>query len=210
MSPSGSREKPNLPVPEEMPTEDLLVTLSGSVRAADLIARYAVTDLARRTHGELVRDGLPPAAARRIACALELGRRTSHRRLARGEPLRSSQVIFEAFHARMRDLRVEQFWLVLIDSKNRIMRDVLISQGTLSSSLVHPREVFREAILGSAAAILMAHNHPSGDPEPSQEDRDLTRRIEAVGELVGIRVLDHVVIGDGAYVSFLDRGWIGS
>ena len=98
---------------------------------------------------------------------------------------------------------------MLLDAKNRVMRDEAISEGSLTSSLVHPREVFATAIRESAGGLVCVHNHPSGDPEPSPEDMDITRRLCAVGELVGIRVLDHVVIGDGRYVSFLDRGWIG-
>ena len=85
----------------------------------------------------------------------------------------------------------------------------MISQGTLTASLVHPREVFSVAIRESAAGVILVHNHPSGDPEPSPEDLDITRRLASVGELIGIPVLDHVVIGGETYVSFLDRGLVG-
>ena len=88
------------------------------------------------------------------------------------------------------------------------MREDLISEGILTASLVHPREVFAPAIREAASALLLVHNHPSGDPEPSPEDLEITRRLVAAGELVGIRVVDHVVIGEGCYVSFLERGLI--
>ena len=98
--------------------------------------------------------------------------------------------------------------MVMLDAKNRVMREARVSEGILTASLVHPREVFAPAIREAAAGIVVVHNHPSGDPEPSPEDHEVTARLCAVGELVGIRVLDHVVIGDGCYVSFLERGLI--
>jgi DNA repair protein RadC len=86
------------------------------------------------------------------------------------------------------------------------MRDLLVSEGSLTASIVHPREVFRRAIREAAAAVILVHNHPSGDPTPSPEDEALTARLRAAGDLLGIRVLDHVVIGSGCYVSFVDSG----
>ena len=110
-------------------------------------------------------------------------------------------------HEPMRvEIRLLGGFAVLLDGKNRVLRDERVSEGSLTSSLVHPREVFAPAIRESASAMVFVHNHPSGDPEPSPEDLEITRRLCAVGELVGIPVLDHVVIGDGAFVSFLDRG----
>ena len=208
MSTSESRSKPYLPSPEDMLTEDLLVAVSGTGRASELFARYGVNELAGRSVAELVSDGLPPPAARRLASAFEVARRASQRSVTRGEPLRSTDAVHQAFAPRFRDLKVEQFWIVLTDAKSRMQREVMVSQGTLSNSLVHPRELFRLAIRDAAVGVVLVHNHPSGDPEPSDEDRDLTRRLEAVGELVGIRVLDHIVVGSCGYVSFLERGWI--
>ena len=96
--------------------------------------------------------------------------------------------------------------MVLLTNKNRKIRDVKISEGSLTASLVHPREVFNPVIRESAAAVLFVHNHPSGDPTPSQEDMEITRRLKEVGEVMGIRVLDHVVIGHDRYFSFSERG----
>ena len=104
----------------------------------------------------------------------------------------------------------EYFWCLALDGKNRASSLHVISVGSLTAALVHPREVFKPAILGNAAAIILAHNHPSGDPAPSAEDLALTKRLCEVGELVGIRVLDHIVLGEaGAFRSFADEGLLG-
>jgi DNA repair protein RadC len=200
--------KPPLLAPEDLPLHDLLAAVSGSGKARELVLRHGVPDLAGRSEAELRADGLPPGAARRLAMAFELGRRARMRRLEKGMPLRSPGEVFEAFRARLGDLRVEQFHAILLDAKSRVLRTVLISQGTLTGSLVHPRELFRVAIREAAASVVCVHNHPSGDPEPSPEDRDLTRRLVAAGDLVGVPVRDHVVVGAEGYVSFSDRGWI--
>lgn len=100
----------------------------------------------------------------------------------------------------------EEFWCFLVDVKNRPLRRVLISVGSLAASLVHPASVFKEAVREPAHAVILVHNHPSGDPTPSDEDRALTRRLVAAGEMLGIRVLDHVVIGKGDWYSFADAG----
>lgn len=197
-----------VPVPEDLLTEDLLELVSGTARARALLGRHGFREIQDLSHAELASEGLPPVGARRLAGAFELARRLAERRLERGIPLNSSARVFEAFHERLRHLCCEQFWLVLLDAKARVQREVMLSQGTLSSSPVHPRELFRIAIRQAASSVVLVHNRPSGDAEPSQDDIDLTRRIEAVGELVGTRVIDHVVIGNGAYVSFLERGWL--
>ena len=152
--------------------------------------------------------GLGRVTALRLAAAFALGRRVDGERAPRGRHLRESGEIFAYFHARLRDLKKERFITVLLDGKNRVIREDLVSEGILTASLVHPREVFAPAIRESAGGLVLVHNHPSGDPEPSAEDLEVTRRLCAVGELVGIRVLDHVIIGDGRYVSFLERGMI--
>ena len=100
----------------------------------------------------------------------------------------------------------EEFLVVLLDGKGRTMGYNVVSVGSLTASLVHLREVFKPAIIGNAASLILVHNHPSGDPEPSAEDRALTRRFKEAGDLLGIRVLDHIVIGDGSYRSFADDG----
>lgn len=103
---------------------------------------------------------------------------------------------------RLRYAKKEQFIVILLDSKNRVIGTELVSEGTLTDSLVHPREVFRPAILQHAASIVVAHNHPSGDPHPSEEDCDLTQTLTEAGKTLSIPVLDHLIIGDGTYYSF--------
>jgi DNA repair protein RadC len=152
--------------------------------------------------------GVGPAKAAQLKAALELGRRAIAAPLSTGVRIVSSADLFKHFHPRVRNLRHEVFTIVLLDAKNTIIREATVSEGTLTHSLVHPREVFQLAIRESAAALILLHNHPSGDPTPSQEDRLLTSRLIAAGHLLGIRVLDHVVLGDGRYVSFADQGWI--
>jgi DNA repair protein RadC len=122
--------------------------------------------------------------------------------LERGQRIESPRDIQRHFRWRLRDWRRESFHVVLLDGRHRMMAVEAVSLGTLTASLVHPREVFREAIRRAAAAMLLVHNHPSGDPSPSQEDRDVTRRLEAAGELLGIRVLDHVIVAEDGYFSF--------
>ncbi len=94
----------------------------------------------------------------------------------------------------------------MLDGKNRIFADYLVSEGCLTSSIVHPREVYIQAIRNSAASVIFLHNHPSGDPSPSPEDVDITKRLVAAGELIGIKVLDHIIMGEREYVSFADKG----
>lgn len=152
--------------------------------------------------------GLSQKRARAFLAIMEFSRRTRQPRLETHSSFRSSLEIFRYFLPRVVDLRKECFWDVLLDGKNRIIRVVKISEGSLTSSLVHPREVFRPAIEDAAAAVLFVHNHPSGDPTPSREDYRITGRLVETGQVIGIRVLDHVVVGHDRYFSFADQGLI--
>lgn len=111
---------------------------------------------------------------------------------------------------RLRDLRKEVFLALLLDGRNRLLREERISEGSLTSAIVHPREVFAPAIRESAGAIVVVHNHPSGDPTPSREDLEITARLAQVGRLVGINLLDHVILGDPGYLSLRERGYLES
>ncbi len=106
----------------------------------------------------------------------------------------------------MRYLDREHFKVILLNTKNHVLEIESVSVGNLNSSLVHPRELFKKAILKSAAGVILVHNHPSGDPQPSDEDRQVTARMVEAGEIIGIEVLDHIVIGDGRYASLRERG----
>jgi DNA repair protein RadC len=163
--------------------------------------------LANRSLEELCAiPGIGPAKAAQILAGVELGKRALAMPLTEGKRIQGSQHVFDHYYPLLRDLRHEVFKAVLLDAKHTVIRDFTVSQGSLTVSIVHPREVFNVAVRESAAAIIFVHNHPSGDPEPSPEDHALTQRLIAAGEVLGIRVLDHVVIGDGRYVSFADEG----
>jgi len=113
--------------------------------------------------------------------------------------------VFETFSFLMRETK-EMFLTLHLDGKNRIVCLDLVSIGSLNQSIVHPREVFKTACLSNAASLLLIHQHPTGDPSPSQEDIAITRRLREAGEIMGIKVLDHIIVGDGTYLSFVERG----
>lgn len=155
------------------------------------------------------RRGIGPAKAAELLAVFELARRFATTPLAPGERFSSSADVFHHYHERLRDHKRELFLALLLDNKHRVLREVAISEGSLTASIVHPREVFAPVVRESAAAVLFVHNHPSGDPTPSREDLELTGRLRQAGELMGVRVLDHIIIGSGSYVSLADRGWLG-
>ena len=150
--------------------------------------------------------GVGPARAVAIHAALELGRRLAAEGRDDGAPIRSPRDVYHVYEGRLRDLPVEEFHVAVLDAQHRLERDVLVTRGILNSSLVHPREVFREAIAERAAAVILVHNHPSGDPSPSAEDRAVTDQLVAAGRLLDIPVHDHVIVGRGRYASFAEAG----
>jgi DNA repair protein RadC len=150
--------------------------------------------------------GMGPAKATGIKAAFTLAARFQARKLEHLDRFTSPRQVFDYFHHEFRDNRKEYFLTLLLDGKNRIIRRVQVSEGSLNQSIVHPREVFVPAVKESAAAIILVHNHPTGDPAPSSEDIAITRRLREAGEIMGIKVLDHIIIGDGEFVSFVERG----
>ncbi|APG24688.1 MULTISPECIES: RadC family protein [Syntrophotalea] len=150
--------------------------------------------------------GIGPAKAAELLAVFELARRFGCNPLRPGERYTTPQAVFAHFHERLRDHKRERFIALLLDSKNRLLREVAISEGSLTASIVHPREVFGPVVRESAAAVLFVHNHPSGDPAPSREDLEITQRLREAGDLMGVRVLDHIIIGSEGYVSLADRG----
>jgi DNA repair protein RadC len=200
-------------------TSELVAVLLGTGlpgRPAEALARElldaagGLRPLARLTPFELASmTGVGDARAARILASIELGRRMLAEPLPRGALVRDGADVFRHFGASMRELRVEQFRVVLLDGKHRVLREELVSQGTLTSSPVHPREVFAPAVRHGAASVLLVHNHPSGDPAPSADDLAVTTRLVEAGRLIGIQVLDHVIVGDGAFTSFAGRGLLG-
>jgi DNA repair protein RadC len=150
--------------------------------------------------------GIGPAKAAAVKAAMEICRRYATERVSQGTAFTRSADVFAHFHQRLRDKKKECFFILLLDSKNRVIKEERISEGTLTSALVHPREAFTPAIRESAASLIVLHNHPSGDPTPSREDEEITRRLVEGGKLLGIGVLDHIIIGQGSYYSFADQG----
>jgi DNA repair protein RadC len=138
----------------------------------------------------------PCAAARVVAC-LELGRRAASWPRGRRPTVSTPADVVSLLGARARGLDQEHFWALALGTKNHLNRVIEVSVGSLNASIVHPRELFREAVRASAASVVVAHNHPSGDPTPSGADVQLTRRLVRAGDVLGIELLDHVVIGDG-------------
>ena len=151
--------------------------------------------------------GIGPAKAAQIQASLEIARRFAAEELKQGQLFRSSTDVFHHYQELLGNLKKEEFHVLLLDAKHRKLKDVRISEGSLTSSLVHPREVFTPVVRESAAAVILIHNHPSGDPAPSQEDLQITRRLRQVGEIMGVHILDHLIIGKGRYVSFVDDGY---
>jgi DNA repair protein RadC len=150
--------------------------------------------------------GIGPAKATKILAALDLGRRAVEEDRADRERVRSAADVYAMMNLRLRDLPHEEFHVLLLSTQNEVLRTLQVTRGTLDASLVHPREVFRSAIAEAAASVILVHNHPSGDPTPSAEDRAVTRQLKNAGEIIGIAVLDHVIVGERRYVSFAESG----
>jgi DNA repair protein RadC len=174
---------------------------------AVLTAAGGIAGLARATHDELVAvGGIGGARAAQLLAAIELGRRIVSGAGRERVQVTSPRSVADFLMPRYGNRPVEQFGIVLLDTKHRVLRTTVLSVGTLDASIVHPREIFREATAGGAAAIVLFHNHPSGDPEPSRDDRRLTERLIAAGVVMGIDVLDHIILGDAQYFSFREKG----
>lgn len=215
---------------DERPRERLKAHGAAALSSAELLAiliasgtaRHSALELAHqvlaRCGGSLRRlisqplgtitsiNGLGTARAVAIHAALELGRRTLGEVRAEGVPMRAPRDVYAAYAARLEDCPVEEFHVAILDGQLRLDRDVLVTRGILNSSLVHPREVFREAIAERAAAVILVHNHPSGDPTPSPDDRIITEQMVEAGQLLAIPVHDHVIVGRGRYMSFSEAG----
>ena len=198
-------------------SSELLAILLGSGSEKNSAVRLGHEILAS-CHGSLRRlsvqpvatltaiDGVGTARAVAIHAALELGRRMAAEEREDGIPVRGPRDVHEIFAPRLQDLPVEEFHVAILDSQHRLERDVTVTRGLLNSSLVHPREVFREAIAENAAAIILVHNHPSGDPTPSPDDRITTEQLVQAGRVLDIPVQDHIIIGRGRYTSFAEAG----
>lgn len=173
-----------------------------------LLASFAgMRGVARATIEELSAvHGIGPAKAAQIKAAIEFGRRLVAASPDERTKIGSPRDVYNLLGPSLREEKREHFVAILMDTKNGVLRTKTVSVGDLSSSVVHPREVFTEAIRHSAASFIVAHNHPSGDPTPSPDDIAVTRRLQDAGELLGIELLDHVVLGDNKFVSLKEKG----
>jgi len=192
----------------------ILLRVGSSGKSAVDMARELINEFGTfrnidsKSYTELKRKGLGVAKIAQIKAAIEIGKRFLKEKSLTKIKITTSKDLVDYFTPYMRDMKKEIFKAVLLDGKNKIIKDVTISEGTLTKSIVHPREIIKEAVTESAAALVLIHNHPSGEPHPSQDDIDITNRIISACELVGIRILDHVIIGDNNYFSFFNEGLI--
>ena len=171
------------------------------------VSEGSLRRLARRPRAELLRSpGIGPTKAGRLIAALELGSRAAREERPPVPRIREPEDVVRLFGTRLRDLQVEEFHLLALDSQSQVLREVLVTRGLLNSSLVHPREVFRAAIAEAAAGIIVVHNHPSGDPTPSAEDRAATKQLVSAGRLLDIPLYDHVIIAGDQFVSLATAG----
>lgn len=216
---------------EERPRERLLEIGAAGLSAAQLLAIILRTGSRDKSAVALAREllshfgtlseledastaevsgicGMGSAKVAQLKAAFELGRRLLRDEgngAMRDTGFKNSREVYEYFRPKFFGQKKERFLCVLLDTKNRVFRESVISEGTLTSSPVHPREVFRYAIKEAAASVLFIHNHPSGDPAPSADDISITKRLVETGKIVGIRVLDHIIVCDGAYRSLLEE-----
>ena len=202
--------------PEHLDDEELLAIVlgTGSVRkpvlemAHDLLAEGGFPSLFARGAGDLraLVNGIGPAKATRVAAILEIAARVSHDSLSKKSLLSDPSSVGRYLIQKLAGESQEVMGGLLLDSKNRLVKDAPLFRGTLTHAAVAPAPLFRQAILAGAAGVILYHNHPSGDPEPSPEDLETTRRFAGAGREIGIEVKDHIVVGRGRWVSFHERG----
>jgi DNA repair protein RadC len=191
-----------------------LVLGSGTRSRGALLVAHDVIEAADGVQG-LVRIGLDelcrirgvgPSRAARLLAAFELGRRALFGDRDERPQMLSTNDVVNYLAPRYSGFGVERFGVMLLDRKQRVIRSVILSTGTIEGSISHPRDVFRTAMLAQASSVVAFHNHPSGDPSPSAADRLVTRRLKDAGELVGIGLIDHIILGEKAYFSFRTEG----
>ena len=194
---------------DAQPAELLAQALGIAVaRAADILDRVGgITGFAYGTETDLLGAGVPRRKVKPLRAAFELARLSIGKRPVRGQRLAGAAEVFAHMRARLSGLPAEEFWAIALDVRHRVVFDAMLARGSLTGVEVHPRDVFRPLIKAGAAAVLFCHNHPSGDPAPSRADIELTTRLREVGDLCGIPVLDHVVVGADGYVSLAERNW---
>ncbi|TMN23737.1 DNA repair protein RadC [Lentibacillus cibarius] len=192
-------------------TTDMLSVVLGpfaNKETVQKLSEYALPELADMFVEEMEAEGLTRNQALTLHAALLLGKRYSQSKAEPTTMIRSPENAADFLMEEMRQLKQEHFVGLFLNTKNELIRKKTLFVGSLNSSIVHPRELYREAVKCSAASVIVAHNHPSGSPEPSQEDGHITRRLADSGKTIGIELLDHVVIGDRQFVSLKEKGFM--
>ncbi|MFQ6103420.1 MAG: DNA repair protein RadC [Candidatus Glassbacteria bacterium] len=176
--------------------------------ARNLVSKFGtLRGLDSRSLNELLQvKGMGPVKAMRLKAAFELGKRLMREKVSKRCRISCPEDVYNYLSPLLLNVKQEMFIVLLLNGQNELVKEVVVSKGGLTSSVVHPREVFREAIVESSAAVVLAHNHPSGNPFPSSEDHRVTMQLRKAGEVIGIEVFDHVIIGDGRFVSFREMG----
>ncbi|WP_292377917.1 RadC family protein [Methanosarcina sp. UBA289] len=184
--------------------EENVVSLSNRILSKYSIKQLSLTNVSRL----MQENGVGKAKAAQIAAVFELARRLETFVEEPKRKICSPKDVYTLMYPKMREQKKEKFITLCLDTKNQILKEEVVSIGSLNASIVHPREVFKSALMESSASVIMVHNHPSGDPSPSREDIMVTKKIVEGGKLLGIDVLDHIIIGDGRYVSLKDEGFV--
>jgi DNA repair protein RadC len=217
---------------DDRPREKMMQKGSGSLSDSEILAIIinngtrgkSAIDLAKELLGLVDNDisklvnleyatiqtikGIGPAKAVSIAASLELAKRFKIRSFGELKSYRSPEEIAQYFIPEFMGMRTETFFALLLNTSNQVIKRVNISQGSLNSSVVHPREVFRFAVVESAASMILLHNHPSGNPNPSNEDKEITRNLVEAGNMMKIKVIDHIIIAGNTFYSFAKNGLI--
>jgi DNA repair protein RadC len=214
--PERPRERLKQFGPEALSAQELLALIIGrgvsrkSVMtiAQELLIKFGnVKAISEATLEELSQiKGIGFAKAAQIKACFELGKRQDLEPEQKDFDIKDPQSVVKAIRASIKDKAKEHFKLILLNARNKILGISTISIGSLNASIVHPREVFKDAIVHNAYSVVLAHNHPSGDPEPSEDDLTMTKRLTEAGKILGVEVLDHIIITKNGYFSFKDRG----
>ena len=214
---------------DERPREKLLTKGANHLSDAELLAIFLRTGITGKTAVDLAREllseygglrpllkadqqrfcqshGLGTAKYALLQATLEMGRRHLHEKLSKGEALTSPQSAISFLASQLRDHNHEVFACLFLDNRHQMISFKEISHGTINGAAVHPRTVVKQALAENAAALILAHNHPSGIADPSQADHQITRRLKEALQLIDVRILDHIIIGDGAHYSFAQHG----
>ncbi|MCZ7558563.1 MAG: DNA repair protein RadC [Bacteroidia bacterium] len=188
----------------QLTNDELLAIIAPSIR----LDGRTLKDVAITPITDLHKSGVTMQSAKRIKAAFELGYRYLSQCKTAGETINSPEDVARIFIPKLRPLDHEEFHVVMLSNSGRIIEDFTVSKGILNASLIHPREVYKRAVLLSAASVILVHNHPSGIREASKEDHHITKQLVSAGKMMDIPVQDHVIVCGESYISFAESGWL--